>query len=248
MKVHETIPGSDQAIIADSREVWKARKSAGCGRGLACFLLACVLSGMLGPTARGADESKNKLEFLIARNQVNDPFFHHSVVVMLPTTGTVLIVGLIINKPTRITIGKLFPDIPELKSKTDEAFFGGPVDIRTPSIVFKSASTPENALKLYGDVYLTFDPDLISKSFQSRSSDSRPRLFLGRAQWAPGQLQNEIRRGGWYRLQAEGDLIFSSRPEDLWPTLHARAAPSKYIQYRLPPRIAPVPRQKISAM
>jgi|YelNatPaOPRAMG01_1025707.scaffolds.fasta_scaffold59651_2 putative transcriptional regulator len=248
MKVHKTILYSDQALNVEGRGSRKFKGLAGCGRWAAAFLLACILSGLLGPTARGADESKNKLEFLIARNQVNDPFFRHSVVVILPTTGTVLIVGLIINKPTHMTIGKLFPDSPELKARTDEAFFGGPVDVHTPSIVFESASVPENALKLYGDVYLTFDPDLISRSFQSPSSNFRPRLFLGRAQWAPGQLQNEIRRGGWYRLQAEGDLIFSSKPEDLWPRLHARAAPSKYIQYRLPPGSVPVPRQKISAM
>lgn len=248
MKVHKAMPGSGRTFQIENRWNCKRSKSIGLGRVAAGFLLACILSVSFGPQARGADDNKNKVEFLIARNQVNDPFFRHSVVVMLPTTGTVLIVGLIINKPTRITIGKLFPDSPELKSRVEDAFFGGPVDVSTPSVVFKSATTPENALKLYGDVYLTFDPDLISKSFQNQSPDPVPRIFLGRAQWAPGQLQNEIRRGGWYKLEAEGNLIFSSKPESIWPTLHARAAPSKYIEYQLPPASLRAPRQKISPM
>ena len=176
----------------------------------------------------------DQIHLLVARTGVNDPYFHQSVVLMLPETQSQLVVGLIINKPTRFTVGKLFPDSPELKSRTEAAYFGGPVSVRTPSVVFRSSTEPDNALKLYGNVYLTFDSNLITKAFQGSQSEVRTRLFLGRAQWAPGQLQNEIRQGGWYRIQADGDLVFSSHPENLWTTLHSRAAPSKYIRYKLP--------------
>jgi putative transcriptional regulator len=198
------------------------------------LLLVLLLAAIHGLPAQEAQKNKNQVEFLIARNQVNDPYFRHSVVLMLPEAQTQLVVGLIINKPTRLTLGKLFPDSPELKDRTEPAYFGGPVDVRTPSIVFRSSKAPDNAVRLFGNVYLTFDADLISKAFQGPQPDSSARLFLGRAQWAPSQLQNEIRLGGWYRMQAEGNLVFSPHPDNLWPTLHAQAAPSKYIRYRLP--------------
>jgi putative transcriptional regulator len=219
-----------------------------CLRFAAGLLLFCLLAAFPGPSARAAQKGKTQVDLLIARNQVQDPYFRHSVILMLPETETQLVVGLIINKPTHLTLGRLFPESPEMKGRTDAAYFGGPVDVRTPSIVFRSSTTPDNAVRLYGIVYLTFDADLITKAFQERQTSSRVRLFLGRAQWAPGQLQNEIRQGGWYRIQAEGDLVFSPHPDNLWPTLHSRAAPSKYIRYRLPPPSQSPSTQKSAVM
>lgn len=187
------------------------------------------------PSLCNAQSKKDQAEFLVARQEIRDPFFEHSVVFMLPAPKTPLIVGLIINKPTRVTLGKLFPDTPEFKNRTDPAYFGGPVDIRIPSVVFHWQSAPENAVQLYGNVYLTFDHDLIARVFGKNQGPAQPRMFLGRAQWAPGQLQNEIARGSWYQVHADSDLIFTSQPDSLWRVLHARAAPSKYIRYRLPP-------------
>lgn len=198
-------------------------------------MLASLLALFSGLPSNAAEKKEDHIDLLVARNEVQDPYFRQSVVLMLPETQTQFVVGLIINKPTHLTVGKLFPDAPELQGRTESAYFGGPVDIRTPSIVFGSPKAPKNAVKLYGKVYLTFDSDLIIKAFQGAQPDSRTRLFLGRAQWAPGQLQNEIQRGGWYRIHADGDLVFSSHPENMWTTLHARAAPSKYIRYDFPP-------------
>src|SRR5690348_6874403 len=196
------------------------------------LLLICLL--FYAQPARAAQNEKGQIEILIAREQVDDPFFRHSVVVMLPETESQMVVGLIINKPTRLTLGKLFPDSPQLKSRTDRAYFGGPVDVSTPSVAFRSEKEPDNTVRLYGDVYLTFDSDQISSAFQNPKPGGGPRVFLGRAQWAPGQLENEIRMGGWYRIKAEGEMLFSPDPDNLWPKLHARAAPSKYIRYQLP--------------
>lgn len=248
MKFHKRQPGVNHPCKSEV----SGRQSSGafvrCSKKAAGVTALCLLAVFFGPRAKGAESNRNKVDLLIARNQVQDPFFRHSVVLMLPENETQLIVGLIINKPTRLTLGKLFPENPEFKNRTDAAYFGGPVDIRTPSIVFHSQTAPENAVKLYGNVYLTFDSDLIPKAYKSQSSGSMPRLFLGRAQWAPAQLDDEIRRGGWYRIQADGDVIFNSDPKNLWPTLHAQAAPSKYIRYRLPSRGLPPPAGKTSMM
>ena len=235
MKFHNAMPRLDHPSEKGTGGIQDRSSSLVNVKRAAGLLLVCLLSAFLVAPARGAEDNKNKAEFLIARNQVNDPYFRHSVVLMLPASETQLVVGLIINKPTRVTLGNLLPTRPEFKNRTDPAYFGGPVDVRVPSVVFQSPTAPENAVRLFGNVYLTFDSDLISKAFESPQAGSKPRLFLGRAQWAPGQLQDEIWQGGWYRIQADGNLVFGSHPENLWPTLHSRAAPSKYIRFRLSP-------------
>lgn len=248
MKFYKAKPGADRFSAGARWASLASKASSTCVRSGGCLLVVSLLAAVFALPVHAAEKNKEQIDLLVARTEVKDPYFSHSVVLMLPETQTQLVVGLIINKPTRLTVGKLFPDTPELKGRTESAYFGGPVDIRTPSIVFQSSTEPENAVKLYGNVYLTFDSDLITKAFQRPQSDDRTRLFLGRAQWAPGQLQNEIRQGGWYRIRAEGDLVFSSHPENLWPTLHSRAAPSKYIRYELPPRGDQPSTQKTSVM
>jgi putative transcriptional regulator len=201
----------------------------------AALCLTCILLGLPPLSALGAQKKSEEAEFLVARREIQDPFFERSVVFMLPGPKVpLLVIGLIIDKPTRVTLSKLFPNTPEFSNRAEPAYFGGPVDISVPSVVFRSSTVPQHAVQLYGDVYLTFDHDLISRIFQNSQQASKPRMFLGRAQWAPGQLENEIQQGSWYKIQADGDLIFSSQPEGLWRTLHDRAAHSKYIRYRLP--------------
>jgi len=248
MEIARAKPGSE---VASDQQGWGIRRTASVagyvGKAVS-LLVVCILMGLLGPSARGAQNDKNKLEFLVARGQIHDPFFQHSVVVMLPSVKSPLVVGLIVNKPTRMTISNLFPKSPEFNNRTEYAYFGGPVNVAVASLVFRSPTAPEHAFHVYGDAYLTFDSTLISTVFQNSEPASRVRLFLGRAQWAPAQLRNEIQQGAWYKVEAEGDLIFSASPQSLWRTLHTRAAPSKYIKYRLPETSPKVSQHKSAVM
>ena len=204
-------------------------------RRTAGLLFAVLLPGFIGPSAHGGQHHEEKIDLLVARREVRDFVFWHSVVVMLPPARTQpFVVGLVINKPTRMALGKLFPGISAPENRGIPAFLGGPVDIGIPSIVVRSATAPKSALRLYGNMYLTFDPDLIEASLKRSQPSSSLRLFLGRAQWSPEQLKGEISRGGWYRIHADGDLVFNSDPRSLWTTLHTQAAPSHYIKYKLP--------------
>lgn len=193
-----------------------------CGVSLLVFCAVFVLADKSGG---GVEEPKSKLSYLIARRELADPFFQQSVVLMLPSEGMPLVVGLIVNKPTKVTLTRLYPESPALKNSTAAAFFGGPVDIESPTLVFHSAKPPNHALALFRDVYLTFDPDVISTLLNDPKQKADFRLILGRAQWGPGQLQNELREGSWDKLEAEGDLIFDSDSEHLWRRLHDRAQP-----------------------
>jgi putative transcriptional regulator len=200
---------------------------------VAFLVLGCAFWGVGESPCWGEEKPKNQLLFLVARSPVVDPFFERSVVLMLPLEGVPLIVGLIVNKPTNVPVLKLFRENPALKNREENAYMGGPVEMSAPSLVFHAPKPPKQAMLLYDDVYLSFDPGVISKTLQDSKPTGDFRLFLGRAQWAPEQLQVETLRGSWYSLRAEGEVIFDRDSEHLWKRLHDRARPAVTVENRI---------------
>ncbi|HXZ13609.1 MAG TPA: YqgE/AlgH family protein, partial [Candidatus Sulfotelmatobacter sp.] len=161
------------------------------------FVLATFIG--IGAIAGAAQNATDKSLFLVARRELPDVLFKESVILMLPSTDTDLVVGLIVNKPTRVPLRDVFPKNPDLKDRPDTIYFGGPVDIHTPSVLFLSSKPAEQAVHLDGDLYISFNSDFIEETLVKPKEEMRDmRLFLGRSQWAPEQLQGEILRGAWY--------------------------------------------------
>jgi putative AlgH/UPF0301 family transcriptional regulator len=132
-----------------------------------------------------------------------DPIFKESVVLMFPSSveaGEGLVVGLILNKPARVELREIFPNDKVLKNRFETAYFGGPVDPRAPGVVFRSSEAAKQAALLFGDVYVSFDPDFIKELLKEPEKTPDLRLFVGRSQWAPAQLQNEMAVGAWYSV------------------------------------------------
>lgn len=209
---------------------WSNRREIaawGCG---ALLLLVGGLWGLTGYPGWGEEKPSDKLLFLVARRSIADPIFERSVVLMLPIKGDPLIVGLIVNKPTRLPLVKIFPDSPALKNHSDNAYLGGPVDVAAPALLFHAPKPPKEAMLLYDDVYLSLDPDFITGLLQDPKQTGDMRLFLGRSQWAPEQLEGEALRGSWYSLRAEGEVLFDRDSEHLWDRLHQRAKPPSTVE------------------
>ncbi len=64
--------------------------------------------------ARGTEKAAQTY-FLVAQPDLPDPMFRDAVVLMLPSTGTPLVVGLIVNKPTKMKLSNLFSDTATFK-------------------------------------------------------------------------------------------------------------------------------------
>lgn len=199
------------------------------------ILIFCLLF-VLGtkPVRIGQDkpdkgDGENKTVFLVARPELRDPVFKESVVLRLPSSvgvGEGLVVGLILNKPARIALSDIFPDDQALENRSETAYFGGPVDPRAPGVLFRSSKPAKQATLLFGDIYLSFDPDFIREILKAPEKTPNLRLFLGRSQWAPAQLQYEMSMGAWLSVRAETNLIFSPSPQYLWRKLFDRAEPA----------------------
>ncbi len=190
--------------------------------------LAIVTMLALRAGAWAAEPAAATSTFLVARPEMPDPMFAESVILMLPR-GTAgkdfpLVVGLIVNKPIRsVTLHKLFPSSAALKQRSDPAFFGGPVDIETPAIVFRADKPVDKAARLAGDIYVNLDADQAAALAQNPKQVRDFRLILGRSQWSPDQLHSEMMEGAWYTVNASADVVFSADPATLWSTLETRA-------------------------
>jgi len=172
---------------------------------------------------------------MVSRDPVTDPFFHQSVVLMLPPIPqNPLVVGLILNRPTRVPLSQVFPEDKTFKDRSDVAFFGGPVDPQSPGIVFRSNQPPKEAIQAFGNIYVSFNRVFIEGFLKKSEAGQQWRLFLGRAQWAPAQLQGEVLGGAWNDVRAEGNLIFAADQTYLWRTLSERAEPAPVAELKLP--------------
>jgi putative transcriptional regulator len=161
--------------------------------------------------------------FLVAQPDLPDPMFRESVVLMLPPTGTALIIGLIVNKPTKMKLNDLFPNTATFTKRSDPAYFGGPVDIGTPLVVSNSTHAPSGATLLFSGVYLSVDPQEIVSLFKNSPESKSVRLYLGRAQWTDEQLHAEMLENSWYNVPSDPAFVFSTDPTSVWRTLVARA-------------------------
>jgi putative transcriptional regulator len=176
----------------------------------------------------GKGESDDKTLFLVARSDLQDPIFKEAVVLMFPPSAVGregLVIGLIVNRPARVSLSEIFPDDNEFKDRSETAYFGGPVEPRTPGVIFRSSKAVKQATQLFGDIYVSFDPDLIKDLLKKPGETQDILLFLGRSQWASAQLQNEMAAGAWDSVQAERNLIFNGSPQSLWRKLFEMAEP-----------------------
>jgi putative transcriptional regulator len=191
--------------------------------GLAAEIVMLVAALAMTASARAAEPGTSI--FLVARPDMPDPLFAQSVILMLPRSGDFpLVAGLIVNKPiSKVPLNKLFPGSSALKNRSDTAFFGGPVDIEAPAIVFRADRAIDKTTRIAGDVYVSLDPDLAAALAQDPKQLHDFRLVLGRSQWTPDQLHSEMMEGAWYTVNAEAGIVFSADPGSVWNTLAARA-------------------------
>ncbi len=189
---------------------------------LATIIIAAIALVLVVTPTRGTS-SASEMFFLVATPDLQDPLFQESVILMLPHTPPPLVVGLIVNKPTSKRLSELLPDSPVLKNRTDDAYFGGPVDLDEPALVFRAAGAPEHAMALFDGVYVSLDPERVAGLLKDRALVKDLRLYFGRAQWSREQLHDEMLRGSWYVVPADPAFVFSADPKHVWRVLVERA-------------------------
>jgi len=145
-----------------------------------------------------------------------DPNFKGSTVLVMNNIGPAP-AGVILNRPTRLPVSHLFPDLKRLAQLDDKLYFGGPVDLESVSFVFRADAPPEHATRILDGVYVSKNRAMLLKLLDREKPTEGLRIFVGYSGWAPGQLEAEIARGAWKLSPADTSAIFGHNAEHPWP-------------------------------
>ena len=161
---------------------------------------------------------------LVASPELRDPNFSRTVVLVLrhDDSGTL---GVVINRQTSLAPGTVFPELTEnLGTYAGTLYRGGPVDAaRVLFLVRGLAAAVVNGPELVDKVFLSTDADALPDIVRLAEGPANLRLFAGHAAWGAGQLEGEIRAGGWTVVAGTQDLVFSADPPSLWTELSTAA-------------------------
>src|ERR1700684_935287 len=101
---------------------------------------------------------------LVASRDLSDPNFAKTVILLVHYSEGQGAVGLVVNKRTDVPISRVFHDLKEASGRKDPVYIGGPVELDSVLALLKSASKPGDAERVFGDVYLIGNKDLLAKT------------------------------------------------------------------------------------
>src|SRR3954471_2766954 len=165
------------------------------------LLLAALAFAVCAP-ASSSDLAKPMI--LVAKRSLQDRVYGATVLIVRPLGERH--VGFIMNKPTNLTLGKLFPKHLPSQKVADPVYLGGPMG---PEVIFamvKDAKSPGGrSMQLANGIYLAYDSAVVDRIIETQPQQAR--FFAGMVLWAPSELDEEVRRGLWYVLDPQAELF-----------------------------------------
>ena len=158
--------------------------------------------------------------FLIAMPGLEDEGFAKSVIYMCEHSGRGAL-GLIINKPSDISLKNLFDKV-ELPLRREDlaqspVFQGGPIQTERGFVLHESMmpgheSVYASTMSIPGGLEMTTSKDVL----EALSTGAGPRrifVSLGYSSWGEGQLESEISDNSWLTVEADLGVIFDTPAE-----------------------------------
>jgi putative transcriptional regulator len=151
--------------------------------------------------------------FLIAMPAMQDPVFGGTVVYVCEHNDNGVL-GVVINKPTDMTMEVLFERIDLTLSASLDAsvvnepiMFGGPVQDDRGFVLHTPGARYSSSLTVTSEVAFTTSIDVL-EAVAAGDGPSRMLVSIGYAGWSPGQLEDEIGRNGWLTVGADAHVLF----------------------------------------
>jgi len=153
---------------------------------------------------------------LVATPELRDPVYGASVLVVTPI-GNDQHLGFIVNRPTAVTLGKVFPEHAPSQKIVDPVYLGGPVDVQAIfALVQRPQSPGGSSVQIMPGLFATLDAATVDRIIES--GGSRARFVAGLVLWRPGELDAEIRQGAWLVREPDASLV-TRNPDGLWEEL-----------------------------
>ena len=168
-----------------------------------------------------------KDNFLVATNNMKDPRFKETVIVMFENNKNGAW-GLVVNKPISNVFIKNLIDFPKnykklnskIYNKKIPIFWGGPVDKNRIFILHSKEYESESTIK-YNKISLSSDFETLLKIAENKGPENNL-IIIGISSWGPGQLEGEIERDGWILSEIKKEVIFEIENNEKWKNAFKR--------------------------
>jgi len=171
------------------------------------------MQGVGEPAATGSSTLNLANHFLIAMPAMQDPVFGGTVVYVCEHNENGVL-GVVINKPTDMTMEVLFDRIDlKLAAGTDTPIinepimFGGPVQDDRGFVLHTPGARYSSSLTVTDEIAFTTSIDVL-EAVAKGDGPERMLVSIGYSGWSPGQLEDEIGRNGWLTVGASADILF----------------------------------------
>jgi len=183
------------------------------------LLLLAVLA-IAGTVPARAVEPADEPVILVAKPALRDRLYRGTILIARPLRNGQH-VGFIVNRPTPVKLGTLFPDHGPSQKVVEPIYLGGPVSIEVLfALVQRKDSPGRRAMQLTPDLFLVVDRDLVDHIIESEADHAR--FYAGVVLWARGELDAEIARGFWYVDDADVSLVLRKSTDGMWEELVKR--------------------------
>ena len=168
--------------------------------------------------------------FLIAMPAMQDPNFKGTVTYLCEHNEDGAL-GVVVNRPTTLTMDTLFEQIEvvvsDLALSQRKVHFGGPVSVEHGFVLHRSHGSWNSSISVSDELSLTTSKDIL-EAVANGSGPSEWLLTLGYAGWGAGQLEEEIAANAWLTVPADADLLFATPAEGLVDAAIKRLGISKF--------------------
>lgn len=159
--------------------------------------------------------------FLIAGCRLRDPNFFKTAVLIVEH-GDDGAMGLVINRPSSVTVAHALTGHLDLPKNKDLVYVGGPVEPAALFVIHDSADLDPDEIAIVPGIYMGSSAQVFEDIVCECDGDKRAlhyRVYCGCAGWGPGQLEGELARGDWMILPADSKYVFHPDPYAVWDEL-----------------------------
>ena len=154
---------------------------------------------------------------LVATQGGSEHFFNKSLVLITEHTLATGSVGYVLNRP----FGSLSPkevfkhrDISQINQNL-QLMWGGPIDLGHGVVLHTNEYQTPDTISLGNQLALT-ETQQILDDIAAQAGPEHFLILVGKATWAPGQLEEEIMNNMWIPIPVDTNLIFQIPDNKKW--------------------------------
>lgn len=156
--------------------------------------------------------------FLIAARSLKDPNFFQAVV-LLVEHGDDGAMGLVVNRPSGVTVSRALEEHFVLPEDGQSVYIGGPVEPSGLFILHNGDGLETDEPPVMPGLYIGSNAEVFEEIVMRAAAgdeDLQFRVYSGCAGWGPDQLEGELSRQDWLILPGRCEYVFDVDSYEVW--------------------------------